>query len=419
MLTLENLKSNTTSILNFIEHKWDHLTGNAREGHQDKLASWKALAETSVDGHLDDVDPDNPYILFLPNDFIFPGGRFVVQFYWDSYFIILSLLRGNRFELAKGMVDNCLFLVEQHGMVIANRKRWAAGSQLPFLSEMVYEVYQINKDKNWLGKALPILEMEYRYYWLDQDHLAHQGLSRYHAPSCFPRNYIASITLDNEATWDLCPRFDVEDVLHLLPVDLNSNLFVYERNFAYFYKQLGQEALASAWEESAQKRANTINELMWDEQDGLYYDYNYRDNERKKVKSLVTYFPLFYGLANTTQARRVASNISLFEKEFGLVTCDQDYGYSDRQWNYPIGWAPLHWIAYKALKNYGYGEVAERIALQWINLNYDIWGRTGKLFEKYDVVQGSHEVLTDRYKNQEGFGWTNAIFHTLVLDLIA
>jgi alpha,alpha-trehalase len=100
-----------------------------------------------------------------------------------------------------------------------------------------------------------------------------------------------------------------------------------------------------------------------------------------------------------------------------LVTCDQDYGYSDRQWNYPIGWAPLHWIVYKGLKNYGYDEDTKRIALKWLNLNYSIWEKTGNLFEKYDVVRGSHEVLTDRYKNQEGFGWTNAVFHALAVEL--
>jgi hypothetical protein len=66
MLTLDNLKDETTSILSFIDQKWDRLTGNARSGHQDRLASWKALAATSIDGHLDDTDPDKPYILFLP-----------------------------------------------------------------------------------------------------------------------------------------------------------------------------------------------------------------------------------------------------------------------------------------------------------------------------------------------------------------
>ena len=71
----------------------------------------------------------------------------------------------------------------------------------------------------------------------------------------------------------------------------------------------------------------------------------------------------------------------------------------------------------KGLKNYGYDEDARRIALKWLNLNYSIWEKTGNLFEKYDVVRGSHEVLTDRYKNQEGFGWTNAVFHALAVEL--
>ncbi len=161
------------------------------------------------------------------------------------------------------------------------------------LSEMVKEVYQISGDKLWLEKALPVLEKEYKHYWLNQDHLAYRDLSRYHAPSCFPTDYIAPITLDNEATWDLSPRFEVEDVLYLLPIDLNSNLCIYERNFAYFYEQLNKEEEARQWRESAQKRLEAINELMWDELDGLYYDYNYRFSERKKVKSLATYFPLF------------------------------------------------------------------------------------------------------------------------------
>ena len=55
--------------------------------------------------------------------------------------------------------------------------------------------------------------------------------------------------------------------------------------------------------------------------------------------------------------------------------------------------------------------------MKWLSVNLDIWHQTGKFFEKYDVQRGTHEVLTDRYKNQEGFGWTNAIFHVLVADL--
>jgi alpha,alpha-trehalase len=418
MLHSKNIRAETELALQFISKKWDDLIGNARNGHDDAFVDWRALAASSLDGHLDDTDPSNPYILFLPNNFVIPGGRFVVQFYWDSYFIILSLILDKRYELAKGIVENALYLVEKHGMVIANRKRWSAGSQLPFLSEMVRVIYDSSKDKAWLKNAMQIIRKEYDGYWLNEDHLAYRGLSRYHAPSCYPKDSIAEITLDNEATWDLSSRFDVEDVLQLLPVDLNCNLFRYETNFAYFCAEIEQENLAEHWKSVATQRKKLINELMWDEEDGMYYDYNFELGVRKRVRSLVTYFPLFYELADQSQAARVEKNTIRFACEFGLATCDQSYGYVDRQWNYPLGWAPLHWIAFRGLSNYGYLNTAENFALKWLDLNLDIWKKTNCFFEKYDVVNGTHEVIVDnRYSNQEGFGWTNAVFHALTVEL--
>jgi len=418
MLSLENLKSETEEARALIDQKWEKFTGNARDGHKEQLSSWRLLASSSEDGHLDDTDPDNPYILFLPNDFVFPGGRFIVQFYWDSYFIILSLLKSNKFELAKGMVENCLYLVEHHGMVINSRKRWAAGSQLPFLSEMIKEVYIAKRDKAWLQTVLPTLYKEYKNYWLNEEHLTCKGLSRYHAPPQFPKEQIPTITLDNESTWDLSARFDASDILQLLPVDLNCNLFGYEKNFAFFSSELSDMDSAEQWRDIARKRAQLIDDTMWDSTSGLYYDYNYVAKQRKEICSLATYFPLFYGMSSKDKAKAIVSNISLFEHEFGLSTCDVDYGYTDRQWNYPVGWAPLHWIVFKGLMNYGYIEAANRIALKWLGLNLEIYKRTGNFYEKYDVVRGSHEVLTDRYKNQEGFGWTNAIFDLLIDELL-
>ncbi len=418
-LTLSNLRKKTIPILSHIDRKWDDLTTNARQGHHDTIESWKRPAGQSTDGHLGDVNREHPHILYLPNDYVFPGGRFGVQFYWDSYFIILSLLTGPRFDLARGMVDNFLYLVRTYGMVIANRKRWAAGSQLPFLSAMVRAIHEHGHDKTWLQGAVQVLEIEYRNYWLNPDHLCYRGQSRYHAPSYFPAAHIAAITIDNESTWDLTPRFDEEDILSLLPIDLNSNLYMYEQNFAYFYKQLGQVDLGASWRHKAQKRLEVINELMWDPADGLYYDYNFKIGQRKKIKSAACFFPLFHRMADAVQAEKVKNNLPLFEKTFGLATCDVDYGYADRQWNFPVGWAPVHWVVYNGLKNYGYIQEAERIALKWLNLNYKVWRQTKQLYEKYDVVRGTHEIDPDRrYTNQPGFGWTNAVFHLLVTDLL-
>ena len=74
---------------------------------------------------LGDVRPEElkaPGLLYLPNPYIVPGGRFNEMYGWDSYFIVLGLEADHREDLAKGMVDNFLFEIENYGAVLnANR----------------------------------------------------------------------------------------------------------------------------------------------------------------------------------------------------------------------------------------------------------------------------------------------------------
>ena len=57
-------------------------------------------------------------------------------------------------------------------------------------------------------------------------------------------------------------------------VDLNSNLYLYEKLFAKYEVILG-EGTGGEWEDRAQARAKSVNELMWDSKSGVYKDYNY------------------------------------------------------------------------------------------------------------------------------------------------
>ncbi len=58
---------------------------------------------------------------------------------WDSYFIIRGLLRDNRGELAKGMVENFFYEIDHYGGVLnANRTYYLGRSQPPpFLTSMI------------------------------------------------------------------------------------------------------------------------------------------------------------------------------------------------------------------------------------------------------------------------------------------
>ena len=80
----------------------------------------------------------------LPNKFISPNDGIYKndQFYWDSYFTILGLVRCGRAELAKGMIDNFLSMQKRFNIIpMRNRYYNLGSSQVPFLTSMAREVY--------------------------------------------------------------------------------------------------------------------------------------------------------------------------------------------------------------------------------------------------------------------------------------
>jgi len=123
-------------------------------------------------------------LLYLPDRYVVPGGRFNEMYGWDSYFIILGLVRDNRDDLARGMVENFFFEIENYGGVLnANRSYYLTRSQPPFLSSMIREVYDHpgNKplSKAWLARAYGFAKRDYAL-WITAPHLAGDtGLARY------------------------------------------------------------------------------------------------------------------------------------------------------------------------------------------------------------------------------------------------
>src|SRR5207253_9116952 len=106
-------------------------------------------------------------LLSLENRDVVPGGRFNEMYGWDSYFEILGLLRDGRLDLARGMVENFFFEIENYGTILnANRTYYLTRSQPPFLSSMVMAIYEAGKqaghaDNNWLAHAYPYLLKDY------------------------------------------------------------------------------------------------------------------------------------------------------------------------------------------------------------------------------------------------------------------
>jgi alpha,alpha-trehalase len=137
-------------------------------------------------GEADSGKIDPAGLLYLPNKYVVPGGRFNEMYGWDSYFIIRGLVRDKRIDLAQGMVENFFFEIEHYGAVLnANRTYYLTRSQPPFLTSMILAVYEAQKaegheNRAWLEKAYGYAVRDHSL-WTREPHLAGStGLSRYY-----------------------------------------------------------------------------------------------------------------------------------------------------------------------------------------------------------------------------------------------
>lgn len=414
-----------------------------------------------------DHDVETHGLLYLPHPYVVPGGRFNEMYGWDSYFIQVGLLRDGETGPARAMADNFLYQIEHYGKILnANRTYYLTRSQPPFLTRMLLGVYRRTGDRRWLARALPAVEAYYRY-WTDADHLTPQtGLSRYFDTGSGPapevvaserdaegrthydrvkefyrteevtdydvrRFYVrSSDTLTpafyrgdramRESGFDPSNRFGPfsADIISYNPVCLNSLLYVMERDAAEIARLAGRPSEARAWGERARRRAERVNKLLWDEEAGLYLDYNFELGRRRHYPFVTTFYPLWAGLATPRQAARVAANLKLFERPGGLLTSTSVSG---SQWDAPFGWAPMQLLAVGGLRRYGHAREAERLSVKFLSLVLKEFVEHNVIVEKYDVERrDSHVSAGLRFgytSNEIGFGWTNAAFTELYAQL--
>ena len=127
-----------------------------------------------------------PGLLYLPNPYVVPGGRFNEMYGWDSYFIVRGLIEDGKLDLARGMVENFFFEIENYGAVLnANRTYYLTRSQPPFLSSMILAIHYADvalhqDDAAWLERAYRYAQRDYELWMIAPNLDSVTGLSRYY-----------------------------------------------------------------------------------------------------------------------------------------------------------------------------------------------------------------------------------------------
>ncbi|XP_076275764.1 trehalase-like isoform X1 [Rhynchophorus ferrugineus] len=420
---------------------------------QNLVAIWPTLGRKVSDDVIN--DPTKHSIIPIPNGFIIPGGRFRESYYWDSYWIIRGLLISGMSETAKGMLENFVYLINQYGFIPNGaRVYYLNRSQPPLFTLMVSMYIEYTNDTNILTSIVPYIEQELSW-WLEnrtitvkkhgrEYRLAHyQSLSNTPRSESYKEDYTTcsyytdsndqqicyqSLKSGAETGWDFSSRWFFDDqggtstnLTHIrtqrvVPVDLNSFLYKAFQSLSDFYRYLGDKRKENQWASLSNDWLQSIEEVLYNQEDGIWYDYDSILEKPRKYFFPSNFAPLWADAYNQRhkniygkRAAQYFTNVNITQYLGGIPTSlDQ----SGEQWDFSNAWPPLQELVVLGLmksENEEALQIAHLFGSRWISANIKGYNDSQIMYEKYDAVIPGAFGGGGEYTVQAGFGWTNGV----------
>ena len=273
-------------------------------------------------------------------------------------------------------------------------KKDMSTTSAPFYSWINWEVYQAEKDKEFLSDAyesgVSYLNWLLKNRDLDQDGTFEWG------PYGIIENvrdwYNAVFQVSSERYLDV-DKEDISDELECL--DLTVMIIKEMRSLSSMAEELGKKREAKKWLKLADKTSRLVNDLMWDEESQFYYSVNKKDHSfffltrDLRRPEIIGFLTLWANVATPERADSIVKNYLLnpdkFWRKNGVPTLSaDDEWYSPDvdyccKWNGPV-WLLWDYMVYHGLKNYGYEKEAQEllnklmgaVSLQ-LSKNHNFW----------------------------------------------
>jgi len=401
---------------------------------------------------------DQNSMIYVSQPVIVPGGRFKEFYYWDSYWIQEGLILSEMYTTVKGMLENFIEMVSLLGFVPNGGRIYYQRSQPPLLIPMVKNYFDATHDIDFIKKYFPKLENEFNF-WIKNRLVniiidgANYSLVRFNSekgaprPESYGEDYKLAFGLPEkekeelyfnlhsgaESGWDFSSRwFDLPEgsnvianlshtkTRNIIPVELNSFMFYNAKLLSEFAIIAGVPEKSAYYDNHANQFKEAIHKLLWDEEAGVWFDYDIVKKRLRKDFYPSNIMPMWAGAQQSpTTIKRVINylrTVGALDYPGGIPTSLKQTG---EQWDYPNGWAPLQSFVVNALIKANDEEanaLAFELAKRWVLTNYIAFYQAtpNAMFEKYDVSVVGLPGGGGEYDTVVGFGWSNGV----VLDFM-
>jgi neutral trehalase len=227
--------------------------------------------------------------------FSYPGSLLLHQD--DAVFSSFFLVYSNRIYQAHPTLDAFYERQEPNGAVRAaynietglpelNQDN-PEGLALPLFPWAEYNLYHKTANKKRVKDVLPILQRYMR--WIEEEFKRPNGL--YEVP-------LAATGMPNHYRGQAA-----------YPVDFNAAMAVGALYMSALADILNEKETGILYKRQYFSLKTRINNLMWDNDDGFYYDID-RDEKRLPVRTIAGYWPLLAEIPNDDKAERIISKLS-------------------------------------------------------------------------------------------------------------
>ena len=239
-------------------------------------------------------------------------------------------------------------VVQQTGKILVQEK-----TMLPIRGLAAWQVYLTTGDRSFLAEVYTSLSHYDDWLWRRRN--TGDGLLVYYNPE--------------ESGWDNASR--------LLPlpvktVDGSTVAYLLRRVLADSAHVLGREEEALKYSERAEVTSRSINERMWDDSTGFYYDLN-MDDRRRQQKSPAGFVPLLAGIVSSSRTEALAAHLqnpSEFATGAPVPSVSKDdpqYDPTIWGWNGP-SWIPTNWLVMESFARAGRTDLSNALLQSTVNM---------------------------------------------------
>lgn len=171
--------------------------------------------------------------------------------------------------------------------------------------------------------------------------------------------------------------------------DISSQMVFFYQHLAMICKYVGLGEEAGRYRYRADEISANINQYLWNEVDGIYYDI---DDYGTHIPYATTacFWPMIVGIATPQQAMRLNEALldsSRFWRKVPFSSLDARHLSSEDEGQVGSVWDIDNYFLFYALEKYGYQQAATEAAESYLNAVSQVYKTSGSIWENYAADQ--------------------------------